>query len=243
MPVKGPRIDRVVVRPVRTGRDLLLVLCILVMIAATGFLGWHAGRDSILSLFADEDAEGSDASLRLEKLLEDNRALREQVDVHRGSAELSSEVEKKIRSENLVLQTRITELEEAVGYYRRVAMPDRSGKGLHIERFELLPGEKTHEWVLRLVLIRTGETDAFVEGRIDGTLHVNGQGGRRLIPLDTLLDQQARQFRTRYVEEMKARFVLPGDARPERLDLVMDIQAPRKARIERVWKSQAQPPP
>lgn len=241
MQVKGPRIDRMVVRPVRVVRDRLLLCSVVLVVGLAGFLGWHAGRQSVLTLLGEEGGTGSGVPVRLGKILEENRVLREEVDVFRGGTELNREVEKKIRGENQLLQTRITELEEAVGYYRRVVIPDRGGKGLHIERLELVPGERPGQWMFRLVLVRAGETDAFVEGRIDGTLLVTGVAGLREIPLGNLLEPQAREFRTRHVQDINAGLILPAGARPERLDLAVDISSPRRSRIERTWKNPVAP--
>lgn len=242
MAVKGPRVHQMTVQPVRPLRRVLLVLALLLMLAGAVFAAWQAGRYSILTSLAGGGEEVQDARSRLEALIEENRQFREEMTIHRVGGDLARQVEEQIRTENRTLQSRIAELEEAVGYYRRVVMPDKSGKGLRLERFEILPAGRPGVWSFQMVLVRTGETDAYVEGRIEGVLEATGPGGKVLLPLAELLDAEYQAFRVRYVEDAKVEFRLPDGLRPERLELAVVVTAPHAARIDRIWSRRAPSP-
>lgn len=238
MPVKGPRVYRMVVRQDRPLRRVMLWLLAGLVAALALALAWQAGRHDVLAALG---GQGGAANLeeRLSQLGDENRALRDELAVFRVGGDVAREVEEQVRAENRALQDRIAELEEAVGYYRRVVMPDRSGKGLRVERLELVPASAAQVWTLQLVLVRTGELDAHVEGRLDGVLLARHSQGTRRIPLGSLLGADRQAFRVRYVEDMKVEFRLPAGESPERLDLVVDVTAPRPARIERSWSRQS----
>lgn len=242
MAVKGPRVHHMTVQPVRPLRRALLAGVALLLLAGVILVAWQAGRHSILTSLVGGIDDSQDARSRFEALVEENRQFREELAVHRVGGDVAREVEEQVRGENRVLQSRIAELEEAIGYYRRVVMPDKSGKGLRLERLEVLPAGQPQLWSFQMVLVRTGETDAYVEGRIEGTLEARGPEGRVSLPLADLIDAEHQAFRVRYVEDTRVDFRLPEGLRPERLTLAVIVTAPRPARIERAWSRQAPPP-
>lgn len=241
MPVKGPRLHRMVVVPYRPGLrwfgwTTVLALCVLVAVAA-----FFAGRFLAMRELAGDAADFGTVS-SLERLLAENATLRNELAVYRGSGEVTREVEERVRVDNRQLQDRIAELEKALADYRRLAIPDRAGKGLRIERMELASAGAGQGWLLRLVMVRTGDTDGAVEGSLDGRLLADGPAGRVELPLAQLVTAERRAFRVRYVDERMLELRLPPGTTPVRLDLVAGITAPRTDRIEKSWQRQVSKP-
>lgn len=240
MPVKGRRIPVMTVVPLKPGRRLLAWLFVAVLVLLVAASGYFAGRWQVLRELAP-GAGGSDLA-RLEQLLGENQALREEVALKRHDGDVTREVEEQVRQDNLQLQERVAELEEAIAYYRKVAIPDRSGKGLRLERLEVVPTNAPGVWALRLALVRTGETDGSVEGRIEGALVVRTAAGEQRLPWAQLLRPERQQFSVRYVEDMTSEFRLPEGSVPVRADIVAVITAPRPDRVEKQWNPQAAKP-
>ncbi len=238
MAVKGPRIYPMVVTPDRLGqRRLLLVLLVLgVGLSAVG--AWFGGRYSTLMSIAGANAD-INAAVDLGRAIDENRSLRDELAVYRSGGEVTHAVEERVRVENRELQDRVAELEQAIAYYRRVAVPDRSGKGLRIERLNISSAGAPSVWLLDTLLVRTGETDGVVEGYFEGRVIVQGPSGSSELPIAQLLPPGQQQFRVRYVEGIKAELRLPSGMTPVRVDLVVVLTAPRPDRIEKSWQRQA----
>lgn len=240
MAVKGPRLHTMVVTTDRPGRRRLLLLSLVLLVALAGVAGWLGGRWSALM---DMSGAGDiDAAVRFDQVIAENRSMREELAVYRNGGDVAQQVEEKVRVENREMQDRVAELEQAIAYYRRVAVPDRSGKGLRVERLGVVAGSAPQTWTLDVLLVRTGETDGTVEGRLEGTLVATGPSGRVDLPLAQVLAPGQQAFRVRYVADMKAELRLPPGLVPVRVDLVAVLTAPREERIEKSWQRQAAKP-
>ncbi|MFZ5756267.1 MAG: DUF6776 family protein [Pseudomonadota bacterium] len=238
MAVKGPRLHHMVVVPEKPGRQWRVLLLVLLLLAAVAVVAFLAGRIHAVRALAGEGGGDTGTIASLEHLLEQNASLRDELSVYRGSGDMTREVEERVRVENLQLQDRIAELEKALADYRRTVLADRAGKGLRIERLEVANTGSPQTLLLRLVLVRTGDTDSALEGTLDGALTVDGAAGRVVWPLAQLLAVEDRRFRVRYVDERMFELRLPEAATPVRLDLVAGVTAPRPDRIEKSWQRQ-----
>lgn len=238
MLLRKPRVRRMVVREDVPLRRVLAVAGLLVAVLLAGLGGWWLGRQSLLVALAGEQGRIDGAGL-LERLADENRTMRDELAVYRNGDELTRAVEERVRTDNRELQDRIAELEQAVAYYRRVAVPDRSGKGLRIEGVDLVSAGSAQDWSLTVFLVRTGETDGTLEGHIDGTLTADGPGGRVAMPLSRFIPAGQQGFRVRYVTDMKVELHLPAGMVPVRLDVAAVLTAPRADRIEKSWQRQA----
>lgn len=226
MATRLPR--RVVVREVVPGRPLLFALGIALVLSAVAAAGWFGGRHLLV-----EQVGGSGASGALERLLEENRVMRDELAVARGGSELTREVEERVRQENRQLQDRVAELEQAVAAYRRLGFPDPAGSGLRL--VEVSVSRAGDGWDLSLLLVRLGGTDGTLEGRLEGTLIADGPQGRVSLPLAGLLPEGGGDFSVRYVKEWRQPLHVPTSFTPIRLDIAAVLEAPRPARVVGAW--------
>lgn len=235
MPVKGPRLHHMVVVPVRPGQRWALILFVVILCAGIAAVAFVAGRVMTLRALTG-DGEDSGTMANLERLVEQNSLLRDELSVYRGSGDVSREVEERVRTDNRELQDRVAELEQALADYRRVLLPDQAGKGLRVERLEVVSSSASNVWLLRTVLVRVGDTDGAVEGELDGFLSMDTPAGRVQMPLSQLASVEKRKFHVRYVSEIMIELNLfPGQV-PVRLDLAANLSVPRAARVERSWQ-------
>lgn len=238
MTVKGPRVYPMVVIADRLGRRRLLLALLLLGVGLIAVGAWFSGRYSTLMSIAGADAD-INAAVDLGRVIDENRALHDELAVYRSGGEVTHAVEERVRVENRELQDRVAELEQAIAYYRRVAIPDRSGKGLRVEQLTLSSAGTPSVWLLDALLVRTGETDGVVEGRFEGRVIVEGPSGSNELLIAQVLPLGQQQFRVRYVEDIKAELRLPPGTTPVRVDLVVVLTAPRPDRIEKSWQRQA----
>lgn len=237
MAAKIPRIYRMAVVPHRPGRRVVVLGLLALLFIGAVLGGYFAGRHTALLAMAGDSADSGSAA-RLLELVEENASMRDELAAYRGGGDVAREVEAQVSSENLGLQARIGELEKAVAWYRKVAVPDRNGQGLGIEQVALAGGG-AKPWQVHFVLVRTGDTDGAVEGRLDGNVVAVGPSGRVELPLSGLLSPEAQQFRVRYVEERNLDLRLPAGLTPQRIDIVAVLTAPYQGRVEKSWQRQA----
>ncbi|MFZ5723055.1 MAG: DUF6776 family protein [Pseudomonadota bacterium] len=242
MPVKGPRLHRMVVKAERPGQRLALAALVLLLCAGIGSAAFVAGRVLTLRALAGGDVDdGTMASV--ERLVESNAALRDELAIYRGGGDVAREVEERVRTENRGLQDRVAELEQALADYRRVLVPDPAGKGLRIEKLEIASSVAPGTWLLRVVLVRAGDTDSAAEGDLEGQLHIDSSAGRLIVPLSQLITADRRHFRVRYVEERMIDLQLPAGQTPAKLDLVAVLSSPRVLNVEKTWQRQVRSSP
>lgn len=237
MSVKGPRLPHMVVQIEHPRRWQLHLAILLAALAVACALAYYAGRHMTLRNLTNYGNTGQ--LPQLAQLLDENAALRDEVAVFRGGGDVARQVEERVRADNRELQDRVAELEGAIAYYRRVDVSDRSGKGLRVDNLHVAPGGDPSVLMLGMLLVRTGEIDGIVEGRLEGKLLAQGSSGPVEFPLAQLLAVEQQQFRVRYVEDRKMELRLPAGFTPVRLDMAVVITAPRAARIEQVWQQQA----
>lgn len=242
MSVRGPRVPRMVLKEDRPAQRRAVFIAALLVLALVALASWLGGRWAVLS---DLSAHGGSVMRLVEAdtLVRENRALREELAVYREGGDVARQIEERVRVDNRQLQDRVAELEQALAYYRRAAVPDRSGKGLRIERLEVLSSGRPQAWTLSLLLLRTGETDGTFEGRLEGRVVADSPTGRVELPLADVLGPAKQEFRVRYAQDMKVDLHLPAGLTPVRVDLVAVVTAPRADRIEKSWPARQAPRP
>lgn len=226
-----------VVRELAPWRSGLLVALAVLAVFLAAFAGWAVGRAYLLEeLIGDGDAS---AAGLLQRLADENRAMRDELAIMRNGGELSREVEERVRVDNRGLQDRVAELEQAVAAYRRIGFPDAGGKGLRVQDLAVSAAEGASRWRVAATLVRTGGTDSTVRGEVEGTLLANGPEGRVVLPLAELLPAGRRAFAVRYVSAIDLELQLPPATVPVRLDLVVVLSEPRQDRVLQTWQPRA----
>lgn len=236
MSVKGPRLHNMVVIAERPGKRLAVALTVLLLCVGIAAAAFVAGRVLTLRALAGDTDDGNTLA-SLEGLIERNAALKDEIAVYRGGGDVAREVEERVRTENLGLQDRVAELEQALADYRRLVVADSTGKGLAIEKLEVARSATPGTWLLRVVLVRLGETDSAAEGMLDGQLVVEDAAGARVVlSLAQLVAADRRDFQVRYVEERMIDIHLQPGQVPVRLDLAAGISAPQVGKVEKSWQ-------
>ncbi len=237
MRVKGPRLHNMVVTAQRPGRRLALITALLLLALGIAAAAFVAGRVQTLRALAADSGDNNTLA-NLETLLERNNSLRDELAVYRGGGDVAREVEERVRAENRGLQDRIAELEQALADYRRLVVVDRAGQGLGIERMEVARGTTPGTWLLRIVLVRLGETDSTTDGQFNGQLQVkNADGTHTAISLSQLVSADRREFHVRYVEERMIDLQLQPGQIPIRLEIDAMTESPKAGRVRQVWQN------
>lgn len=219
---------RVVVREIVPGRLWLVAGVACLLLVGIAVVAWVGGRYDLARQLGGYESAGL-----LERLLEENRAMRDELAVARGGTELTREVEERVRTDNRQMQDRVAELEQAVAAYRRLGFPDPSGRGLRIENLAVVRSEAG--WEMSLMLVRVGDKDGRLEGRFEGVLVADGPQGRVTLPLSSLLAEDRLAFGVRYVLELREPLQVPASLNPVRLDIAAVLTSPRPERIMVSW--------
>lgn len=217
-------------RRVRVYTTLLVILSI---------LGAWVGGD-VTGRYRDNTAELERDSLRGEvaRLEAELRAVRDELVLHRTSAEVAQEAQGQVRGEIRELRGQIAELEEAVAFYKNVMSPGSGEQGVRIEKVGVAAGNESSVYTYRLVLTQVGDNRRYASGEVALTL-TGRQGDQPLsLPLGPQLAAGSEtRFRFRYYQELTGRFTLPEDVVPERLDVNASVSG-RKEKPEKtfIWQ-------
>lgn len=215
-------------------RVLLLLVCVSVAVMA----GYAAG-------LADQNGRFSMVETANNELLEEVANLRDQQ--HQARLKLArlesgrvmdAQAMREARATIVSLETRVSELESDLGFYRNIMSPSETEKGFQLDRFSVKATEQNRVFDYALVVIQIGNNERFLSGRIAVTITGVKNGklvefGLRELSGDG--DEGDIKYRFRYFQDIVGRLMLPEGFRPERVRLVARAPNREKPVLEEAW--------
>lgn len=219
-------------------RGLQLLLCVL-SLAVGGAVGYWYGASGA------GDAPKSEVR---EELLNANRQLQQELTDIQSQAALEihgSELEKhaveNVRQENLHLQNKVSELEEAVAFYKGIMDPQKDDKGLRIDKINLESTADPQRIRYKLVLTQVADNLSYVSGRVTVKLLGMENGKKTELSLESIsedFDAKGAKFKFRYFQNLSGELLLPKGFMPEQIEIVAQSEGRKAMRLERRfdWK-------
>jgi len=215
-------------------RALLLFGFILIMIVVAFFVGHRFGLSG-QGGFANSKSQLNEQN---EVLQAKQKALSEQVAIYRYGSELDKQASERIRQENIQLQNKVSELNEAVGFYRGIMAPNDRKKGLQIEELNLQPAEGSRRFRYEVVLTQAANNSAYLSGKLLLTLHgVTGEKKQVISHQQLLADanKKGQAFKFRYFQNLKGYIQLPEGFEPEEIDVLAQLNGRKAVKIKRIY--------
>ena len=197
----------------------VLVLLLAVMVALVGLAAWLAyGRGQ---RDAGHDAAATamqrrvlDAQInRLEKVNKKLQARVAELEMSRRiDRDAYSQVERTLGS----LQSQLARQSDDLAFYRSIVSPADGIRGLRIQRFEIAPGAKSREAILKLTLVQAMRHESLVSGLAQVTISgMKGDEPTRFTLGELLGQPRARlPFSFRYFQTIEQAVTLPEGFQP-----------------------------
>jgi len=213
---------------------LLLLACVLV----AAMVGYAIGM-------AEQSRQFSTVEASNKALLEEVAELRDQK--HQARLKLArlesdravdTQAMKEARKAIVALETRVSELESDLGFYRNIMSPSETEKGFQLDRFVLTPTDQERVFEYALVAIQAGDNERFLSGRLVITISGAQDGGPlelRLHDVSKDVDNEGIEYRFRYFQDVEGRVVLPEGFQPEEVRVVARGRRTSEPVLEEVW--------
>jgi len=212
----------------------VLMSSLVLFLVAGGFFiaGYYQGiREKIHVL--DERAE---LRLETEQLKQDVSQLQEQAAIHKHGSELERQASERVRKENISLQNRVSELEEAVSFYKGIMAPRKNDKGLRIERLELSSTVNKRRFKYKVVMTQVADNSSYISGSVSLNLVGVRQGVKESIPFEQLSQAQTSSgipFKFRYFQNVDGEIVVPDEFVPEQIEVIAQSKGRKATRLEK----------
>lgn len=136
------------------------------------------------------------------------------------------------------LETKISELESDLIFYKNIMAPSETSTGLQVDRFTLQTAREARTFGFKLVLTQLGGNKNYLSGMV--AINVIGirNGKRELVALRDLsedIDDLGVKFRFRYFQDVEGRLILPSDFEPVEIQVVAQAQGPKSSQAERTF--------
>lgn len=220
-------------RQVSRWRRLVIVLLVLLIVAGGFFIaGYYQGiREKIHVL--DERAE---LRVETEQLKQSVSQLQEQAAIHKHGNELERQASERVRKENINLQNKVSELEEAVSFYKGIMAPQKNDKGLRIERLELSSTVNRRRFKYKVVMTQVADNSSYISGNVSLNLLGVRQGVKESIPFEQLSKEQETSgipFKFRYFQNVDGEIMVPGDFVPEQIEVIAQSKGRKATKLEK----------
>lgn len=234
--VAGSADARMILVPYEKGhqfkRRAAIVLIILVLSVAGTYAGYRYGVTDQTNAVNQRD----ELLIKAANLDKEIKNLQEQVAIFKHGSELEKQATERVRQENIQLQNRVSELEEAVTFYKGIMAPKKNDKGLRIEKASLEITKNKQRIRFKVVLTQVADNRSYVSGRVNIKLHGLENGEKKAISLATLsedMDSQGAKFKFRYFQDIVGEFEIPAGFTPEQFEVIAQSTGRKAMRLEK----------
>lgn len=240
-PISSPDPQMVLVpfeRGQRAKRVFRWVISILLTAVLCFAAGYYRGIRENLHIL-EQRTELRSQIAELEKKLQ---TVQEDSAIYRHGSELERQASERVRKENISLQDRVSELEEAVTFYKGIMAPENDEKGLRIERLELSRTSNKKRFKYKVVMTQVADNGAYVKGNVKMNLLGMRKGARESIPFDTVAKEWAggdgAPFNFRFFQDIGGELVVPDEFVPEQIEVIAQSKGRKAVRLEKrfEWK-------
>jgi len=176
----------------------------------------------------------------IQELVALNKELRGKIAVLEVAAKVDRAAYGQVEGELELLQTRILEQQEDIGFYKGI-VNENDGTGLRIQDFQISRGFGEREFDVRVVLSQAFRSDRQVSGHVDLVVEGVQRGKAARLGLAELTPDNTAakplRYSFRYFQDLKAAVVLPEDFAPERVHVIVRMKGKSSKTVEEffIW--------
>ncbi|MDX1694329.1 MAG: DUF6776 family protein [Ketobacteraceae bacterium] len=232
---------RMILVPYEKGRKakrILWTLFFLIVFSAGGFAaGYYLGLTEQTNAVGQRDQMVIKNAELEKKIIH----LQEQVAIYKHGSELEKQATERVRQENVQLQNRVSELEEAVTFYKGIMAPKSNDKGLRIEKATVEATKDPNRFRYKIVLTQVADNRSYVQGRVHINIHGLDNGEKKALSVATLTDDmtsEGAKFKFRYFQDVIGAIELPRNFIPEQIEVIAQSTGRKAMRLEKKfdWK-------
>ena len=201
-------------------RTLWLALGMLVLLALLGAsVTFNFGKQFAGDELARLKSQRDQLDTQIKDFDQQNRELRERVAVLGRSSEIDRLASLEVRNSYADLQSELLELRKELEFYRGIVSPGVASAGLHIQRFELVPGSEPGHFDYSLTLTQVKRNDRYVRGKIHIDVEGLQDGTPAKLEISALAARDAAtlNYKFRYFQHFSGEIVLPANFEPQRV--------------------------
>ena len=220
--------DHSVRNQVLMGTTLILVMLLVVAVF------WFAYKTSDGAGF-EKDLEQAALQMRVEDAEKKYIDLNNKVSIYEQDSLVNRQANELVRIENKRLREKITELEEAVAFYRGVMSPSKNVRGLRIARLNLNATKDDRRFRYKFILTQVAENSRYIEGKVVFNVIGIKDGKVESLSYKQLIsskDNKNIKFRFRYFQDIKGELRLPDKFIPERVVVIAESKGKGAVRLE-----------
>ena len=211
----------------------MLSILVLLLVAGSCFIaGYYQGIREKLHVL-DERSDLRTETADLKKQL---AQAQEQSAIHKHGSELERQASERVRKENISLQNRVSELEEAVTFYKSIMAPRKNDKGLRIERLELSSTVNKRRFKYKVVMTQVADNSSYISGNVTMNLVGVRNGVKESLSFETLskeMENSGIPFKFRYFQNVDGEIMVPGDFVPEQIEVIAQSKGRKATRLEK----------
>ncbi len=162
--------------------------------------------------------------------------MRQQVANLQLGAEVDHQANEKVRNQVMVLQEKITALEEDISFYRGLMSPSASSRGLTIGALNVIGTGVPREFEYKLVMQQLATDHQVLSGYLNFNI-IGMRGDEEVaIPLYQVseqVDEANILLRFKYFQNIEGRLTLPEGFEPQRIELKAQSTGNNRETVEK----------
>ncbi|WP_303290374.1 DUF6776 family protein [Marinobacter sp. SS5-14b] len=234
---RKPSEEYVVIRH-RPGYRLRRTLILLTFTVVAAVAGYLAGMAQGGFRFSSAEASNDQLVQEVDELREQYRKARQNlVNLDRGRA-IDEQALREARNAIVGLETRISELEADLTFYRNIMAPSETSKGLQVDSFTLVPARSDGTYGFKMVLTQVGNNNRYIAGLVAVNVIGTLGGEKEVIALRDLsedIEDLGIKFRFRYFQDIEGSLSLPDKFEPLEIQVVAQAEGQKASQAERTF--------
>jgi len=235
MAVKGSSNTPLVIKADHSVRNQVLMGITVVLVISLLVAVFWLGHETTDKASYEKDLEQAALQMRAEDAEKKYIDLNNKVSIYEQDSIVNRQANELVRIENKRLREKITELEEAVAFYRGVMSPSKNVRGLRIARLNLNGTKDGRRFHYKFILTQVAENSRYVEGKVKFKVIGMQDGKVKSLSHQELISNQENKnikFRFRYFQDIKGEISLPDKFIPERVVVIAESKGKGAVRLE-----------
>ncbi len=229
-----PSEEYVVIRH-RRGYRLRRTLILLGFTIVAAISGYMAGMAQGGFRFSSAEETKELLVHEVDNLREQYHSARQQlINLERGRA-IDEQAMRDARNAIVELETKVSELNADLTFYRNIMAPTEVSKGLQVDSFTLSPARGDGRYSFKMVLTQVGNNNRYVSGLVAVNVIGMVNGEKQVIALRDLsddIDDLGVKFKFRYFQDVEGSLSLPDEFEPLEIQVVAQAGGRKAAQAE-----------
>jgi hypothetical protein len=240
--VKGSKQYNMVVVPYRPWYRMGVVCLVLAVMTGSSLFAYWYGMGKGLATRVEVVRERDQIKHQLDESLHLIKDQRQQIADLKVGNQVDAKANEEVRRTVETQQNKIAELNEEIGFYKAVMLPNADEKGLRIERLDVKHTGQPGKYHFSLLLTQIVDKHNYIEGGVQIKLLGTENDTETSIPLAQLGDGPGSgnanniKFRFRYFQNIEGDLTIPDGFQPKEFMVVAQASGRGGQRLEKKFE-------